>query len=54
MSVRYEEPDDAAKRLASPIPRQVLDNTKLRNLGWKGAFPIDKGLEHAYRILKEK
>ena len=30
VSVRYEEPDDAAKRLASPIPRQVLDNTKTK------------------------
>ncbi len=48
----YTEPDDEAQRLASPIARQVLDNTKLKSLGWDGAFNIYKGMEHAVRILK--
>lgn len=52
--VIFANPDliDLANR--TPITKQVLSSKKIEALGWKGAFSLEKGIEHTLRILQGK
>nr|MCR4902155.1 NAD-dependent epimerase/dehydratase family protein [Butyrivibrio sp.] len=43
-----EAPDTEDIAQQTFIEHQVLDSTRLTNLGWKNAFSIDEGIEHTY------
>lgn len=51
--VIYELPDETEKKGYSRATTAVLDNTKLRRLGWRENYDIDEGLQMTVRILKE-
>ena len=35
-------------------PRKILDNSKLKNLGWKPKHSLPSGMKHAYEYYKEQ
>lgn len=49
----YAEPDLIEMAERTPISRQILDAKKLCQLGWKGQFPLKKGISHTLGILNE-
>ena len=51
--VVFALPTQAEIKDRSPIARQVLDTKKLEALGWRGAYPVQRGAEHALAILRE-
>lgn len=51
--VIFTNPDDFDLANRSPIPKQVLDTTKLESLGWKGHFSVKDGITHTLQILYE-
>lgn len=51
--VTFEMADEKDKKEQSPIERQVLNNERLLELGWKGIFDIDCGIRNMITILKE-
>lgn len=54
VEVCYGEPAEKERDSFSPIPKQVLDSTKLEKLGWNPRFSLDMGIKHVYEILKSK
>lgn len=46
------EADTMEQAEASPIKEQIIDNGKLKSLGWKPAFTIAQGIEHSVKIRK--
>lgn len=50
----YSIPNDKEKAQMSPIDNQVLDVTKLEELGWKGKYAVEEGIKNVLDILKEK
>lgn len=52
-SVVYEPPEEAEKKGYSTATRAVLDNTKLKELGWEETFDMDSGLRMTVNILRE-
>lgn len=52
VQVCYTDPDAVALAERSPIEKQVLDSTKLEDLGWQGLYSISLGIEHTIRILQ--
>jgi len=51
--VRREEPDLITRQEISPIQHQILDNTKLRELGWRPAYTISEGIHRSILIKRE-
>lgn len=51
--VVYEIPDEAERQGYSTATRAVLNNSKLKMLGWEALYDLDKGLEMTIQILKE-
>lgn len=49
--VVFEIPDDLEKKGYSKPQNCILDNTKLRKLGWKGHYDIHAGLKETMSIL---
>ena len=37
----------------TPIRKQVLDTKKLEALGWKGMYPLDRGIRHTLQVLSD-
>ena len=35
----------------SPIPHQVLNTSKLEQLGWAGQYTLEEGIGHTLEIL---
>lgn len=52
--VVFELPDEKEKKGYSQATRAILDNTKLRGLGWKENYDINQGLRMTVRILREQ
>lgn len=52
-SVVFELPDEVEKRGYSTATRAILDNTKLKALGWKEMYDIEKGLAETVQVLRE-
>ena len=50
--VVYDFPDDVEKKGFSIPQNCILDNAKLRRLGWKGIYDINKGISETIMILK--
>ena len=50
--VKYVEPDAVSIAERTPISRQVLDSNKLLQLGWRGQYPLKKGISHTLNILR--
>lgn len=50
--VIFEIPDEIEKQGYSNATKAILDNTKLKGLGWKESYNIDSGLEMTVQILK--
>ncbi len=48
VELRYEMNDNQP----SPFDRAVLDCAKLEELGWKGKYDINKGIEHTLEIVR--
>ena len=38
----------------SQVQNSTLDATKLESLGWNAKFSLKEGLEHTYKILKDR
>lgn len=51
--LRFELPTGAEKAAFNPMPNSSLNSDRLQELGWRGAFGSDKGIEHTVRILRE-
>jgi nucleoside-diphosphate-sugar epimerase len=41
------------KQEATPIVRQIVDNTELKLLGWKPSFTIEQGIKHSIEIVRQ-
>ena len=52
VKVIFTDPDEVAKAERTPIAKQVLDNGKLRELGWSGRYSLKQGLSGIISILK--
>lgn len=50
--VVFDIPDDKNKGVTTPITRAVFDDSKIRQLGWKPLFSLEKGLLHTIHALK--
>ena len=50
--VIFELSDNKEKASYSVITNSILDTTKLEDLGWKGQYPIETGLQQTFEILK--
>lgn len=51
--VIFELPDKTEQLGYSTATKAILDNQKLRSLGWNAKFPITKGLIHTIDILRD-
>ena len=47
----FEIPNKLALEEQTPIKKQVLNSCKLEELGWKGRYIIEEGIEHTLKIL---
>lgn len=47
----FAKPDEVALAQRTPIAKQVLDSTKLENLGWKGRYTLSDGVLHTLAVL---
>lgn len=50
--VTFESPDESERWGYSKATKAVLDNAKLKTLGWKETYDIDSGLRMTVQILK--
>ena len=53
VNVAFKEADALERAEASPIRKQIVDNTELKRLGWSPLFSVEQGIEHTIRILQE-
>lgn len=53
VGIRYELPDEVESKGYSKPVDVVMDNTNLKSLGWKGAYPLAKGIENTIRIISD-
>ena len=53
-NVVFQIPDDLEKKGFSVPQNCILDNTKLRQLGWKGHYDINQGISNCIAILKSE
>jgi len=51
--IKQAIPDEAEKSGYSNRKHQVLDNKKLKELGWKELYTLEEGLQATIKILKE-
>ena len=51
--VVFEIPDAVETAGYSKATKAILDSTKLQALGWQADFPMEKGLQHTIKILKD-
>lgn len=51
--VVFELPDEQEKKGYSKPQNCILNNDKLRQLGWKGQYTLRQGLEETMRIMRE-
>lgn len=51
--VIYEIPSEQENKGFSKVQNAILDSSKLKRLGWKSFFDIDKGIDHTLRIMGE-
>ena len=49
--VVFEEPEKNEIANQTPISKQILNCKKIESLGWKGLFPLERGIEHMLKIL---
>lgn len=49
--VIYDLPDDIEKEGYNVVKRSILDDTKIKKLGWKPTFDMEKGIEATIKIL---
>ncbi len=50
----FAKPDEVALAQRTPIAKQVLDTTRLEQLGWKGCYSLSDGIGHTLAGIKEK
>lgn len=50
--VIFEIPDEVEKSGYSSVTKAIMNNDKLKRLGWKETYDIDRGLETTVKILK--
>lgn len=53
MKVIFEKPDSIEKAGYSKVTKALLDNSKLKELGWNAQFDIEKGIKNTINILNE-
>lgn len=51
--VVFDIPDEKERQGYSKVTKAILDNTKLKQLGWNELYDMDSGLKMTYGILKE-
>ena len=47
------EPTEEEKKSFNPMNNASLDNSKVKELGYKDTFTVEEGLMHTVKILKE-
>ncbi|MBS6373890.1 MAG: NAD(P)-dependent oxidoreductase [Erysipelotrichaceae bacterium] len=52
-SIVFDAPNELEKKGFTKIPLAVLDNTKLKSLGWKNEYCLRDGIERTIDILKK-
>lgn len=52
VKVMFKEADEVERAEASPISSQIIDNTGLKELGWRPLFSIESGIEHSIQIRR--
>ncbi|MDE5780040.1 MAG: NAD-dependent epimerase/dehydratase family protein [Lachnospiraceae bacterium] len=52
-NVVFDIPDEPDKKQQTFIDRQVLDNNKLKQLGWNGRYNLEDGISHTIDILAD-
>ena len=50
----FAKPDEVALAQRTPIAKQVLDTTRLTQLGWKGCYSLADGVAHTLAGIREK
>lgn len=53
VSVVFDIPSEQETKGFSKASMAILDSSKIRKLGWKSYFDIDKGIEHTLQIMSE-
>jgi nucleoside-diphosphate-sugar epimerase len=48
------QPDNMEIAEASPIQRQIVDNSELKKIGWKPLYTISDGIAHSIEIVKRQ
>ena len=48
-----EVPSESEVRQFNPMLNSSLNNARLLELGWRGCFQVDEGIEHSIQLLKE-
>lgn len=51
--VKMHEPTAHEKAEVSPIKHQIVENVRLKELGWQPAFSITEGIRQSIRIMRE-
>ncbi len=51
--VELHKPTDNEKAEVSPIKKQIVDNDKLKGLGWNSVFSISEGIQKSIQIINE-
>lgn len=52
--VIFGTPDKVEQKGFSKVQNCILDNSKLRDLGWQGKFDLKRGMEHTIERLQDK
>ncbi len=53
VKVIFDNPTDLEKKGFNPMRNSSLDAKELMNLGWKGRFNAETGIEHTIKILRD-
>lgn len=53
VALRWEMATEEEKKAFNPMSNSSLDSLSLQNLGWRGCFDAQTGLNHTVKILKD-
>lgn len=53
VNISFAMPSDEESKAFNPMDNSLLDNTKLRELGWQGKIGAERGLTNTVKIIKE-
>lgn len=53
VELTFDIPTEAEKRSFNPMRNSGLKTTRLQSLGWNSLFPVEEGLSHTVKALRE-